>query len=90
MASPVPSTYSALPSPLIDGGDDIYLSRELDRIGAVIANHALFIPQVAIAAPLRPFDGMIRLSRSPWRPVAGTTTDAWVFYDGTIPGWALL
>ena len=75
-ATPVPSTQ--------------YLQQELERISVVTNNLALMIPQVATKAPAVVSDGMIRLARSPWRPVAGTTTDAWVFWDAVHDAWALL
>lgn len=44
----------------------------------------------ALAAPVVPQDGMIRLARWPWWPVSGQTADGWVFYDMAGGVWRLL
>lgn len=42
------------------------------------------------APPQNPQDGWLFLSRAPWRPVAGQTTDEWVYYDAAGGVWRLL
>lgn len=44
----------------------------------------------SMAAPKNPQDGQLVLARSPWRPVAGQTADAWVYFDGAAGIWRLL
>lgn len=76
--------------PITPGGDSIHTQNEMSKIATAINNAMLLIPQPAIAAPKNLADGMIRLSRQPWQPVAGTTTDAWVYYDASGGVWRLL
>ena len=59
----------------------------MQRIQSLAENILLMTPQAATTAPLNPLDGMKRLARSPWRPVAGQNTDAWVYYDGALQEW---
>ena len=79
--------YLALPPPLLEGGDDVYLQRELDRLAAVVNANALYLPQPATRAPTNPQVGWIRYAQSPWRPIGGSV-DAWVYYTGS--AWAAL
>jgi hypothetical protein len=47
------------------------------------------IPGARTAAPPNPQDGWTFLARDPWRPVAGQTVDAWVYYDAAGGVWRL-
>lgn len=87
-ALPFPYTVPASP-PTIPGGEQRFMQAELVKIAASITSIARLTPQPATEAPKAPVDGMIRLSRSPWRPVGGTV-DAWVFWDGPTSTWLLL
>lgn len=71
-------------------GNPQYLARELQAISSAIQNLTLMTPQPATKAPVTLSDGMIRLARSPWRPLSGQTTDEWVFYDAPSGTWKLL
>ena len=66
-----------------------FVQQELSRISASMANLVRMTPQVATKEPSVVNDGMIRLARSPWRPVAGTDTDAWVFWNAASGAWEL-
>lgn len=85
-----PTPFQRSPQPLIDGGDGAYLRTELQNVHAAIESTQLFTPCPAIKAPASPVDGMIRLARKPWRPVAGQTVDKWVYYDGVGAVWRYL
>lgn len=85
---PVPFLRSL--QPLLEGGEPIYLRNELNNVETAINSILLWLPQPATKAPAEVADGMVRLSRAPWRPVVGTTTDAWVFYDAPSGSWLLL
>lgn len=76
--------------PVIPGGAGIAAQKELAQLRTAVQSMALLIPQVAVKAPDAPVDGMIRLSRSPWRPVSGQTTDQWCYFDGAGQIWRLL
>lgn len=84
---PVPFVRSL--QALLPGGDALYLQRELGNVETSINSVLLFLPQVATKEPLEVADGMVRLSRSPWRPVVGTLADAWVYYDAPTAAWKL-
>lgn len=43
-----------------------------------------------MAAPKTPQDGQLVLSRAPWRPVAGQTADAWVYWDQAGGVWRFI
>jgi hypothetical protein len=47
-------------------------------------------PQVATVTPKVLVDGMQRLTRNGWHPVAGQTTDQWVYWDAKGVVWRLL
>lgn len=56
-----------------------------------INNLNVFAPITATQAPPGdPSDGMIRLAKSPWRPVSGQTQDAWVYYNAHAGAWEYL
>lgn len=76
--------------PLIEGGAAVAARSELAHLRTAIQTAVLLIPQTAVKAPTAPVDGMIRLSRAPWRPVSGQTTDQWVYFDGAGQIWRLL
>jgi hypothetical protein len=85
-----PPSYTTQALPVLEGGDGKYLQNELQRIKSVLDSYQDLLPQAASKAPLKPIDGMIRLSRDPWRPVTGTTVDALVYYDAAGAVWQLL
>lgn len=66
------------------------MQNELQRIKSVLAAYSDRLPQATDKAPTAPSDGMIRLSRDPWRPVSGQTADAWVYYDAAGSVWRYL
>lgn len=88
--SDLPSSFTPGSPPVLPGGDKRYLQSQLDQIAASLNAVVLLTPQPATVAPKGPVDGMVRLSRSPWRPVSGTTTDAWVYWDAPSSSWLLL
>lgn len=85
---PQPYVQSLLP--ITPDGYQRYYQNEFGRVEVSTKSIYDMVPCPATAAPKVPRDGMVRLSRSPWRPVAGTTTDAWVFYDLPSASWKLL
>lgn len=87
-AAPVP--YTRGPQPLLPGGEDAYVQNELNTVSTAINTTAQFAVFSAKKAPPVPVDGMVRLSRDPWRPVSGQTTDQWVYYDAAGGVWRLL
>lgn len=82
-----PTPYVPRPVPTIDGGDAVYLQRELRALQVSVQSLIFMSPQNASLPPDRPRSGMIRRAVSPWRPVAGQTTDRWVSYDGSAWGY---
>lgn len=71
-------------------GTNPAIVQELRRIEASLRDLADYAPQPAIREPSKRRDGMVRLARSPWRPVDGQTADAWVYFDGTDNEWKYL
>jgi len=85
-----PPSYTPQALPLLDGGDGKYMQNELVRLQAVLRAYQNLLPQAASEAPKTLVDGMIRLSRDPWRPVSGQTTDQLVYWDAAGSLWRLL
>lgn len=85
-----PIPYHRGSSPVLPGGDARHLEDELGHIQNSVESLVLMCPQVALEAPKTLVDGMQRLSRRPWRPVAGQTVDAWVYYDAVGLSWRYL
>lgn len=85
--SSLPAGYAQRPQPILEGRDKQYLDQELTAVGVAIGSLLRMTPQPATVAPKAPADGMIRLSRSPWRPLSGQTVDAWVYFDGPTAAW---
>lgn len=75
--------------PLMPDGDVRFLQDELQRVEAAFADITSMVPQVATVAPKLPRDGMIRLARSPWRPVGGTV-DIYVYWNAPTSAWVVL
>lgn len=74
--------------PLISGGAEAYQNREMDRMSTMMSLTLALTPQAATEPPPTPWlDGMKRLARAPWRPVAGQTQDAWVYWDAAGQEW---
>jgi hypothetical protein len=71
-------------------GLTLYLKNELAKVAACTETLALMTPQPAVKLPPQIADGMIRLARSPWRPVSGQTVDEWVYYDAPSATWKVL
>ena len=90
LGSSGPPSYTPSSLPILPGGDGPYTQKELRRIGSTIDTIAQMLPQAATKAPTQLSDGMQRLARDPWRPVAGQTTDQWVYYDAAGGVWRLL
>lgn len=86
----LPVAYTPASQPALSQGSARYLQQQLSAIASSITMLNLLTPQPATEAPKVLLDGMIRLSRSPWRPVSGATTDAWVYYDLPTTSWLLL
>ena len=84
------TSYVATSGPLLDASDASYIVPELKKIATAISSIQAMVPQAATSAPTTPKDGMMRLARSPWRPVKGQTTDIWVYYDGSSGTWVAL
>lgn len=82
--------YSSGILPLLEGGEGPYAQREFNKLASVLRVYASMLPQAATQAPKNPADGMIRLSRNPWRPVAGQTVDKLVYYDAAGGVWRYL
>lgn len=88
--SSAPPLYTVASPPTIPGGDAVYLAAQLAAIANSLSGVRLMTPQSAAVAPKVLQDGMLRLSRDPWRPVSGQTADAWVYYDAAGATWRLL
>jgi hypothetical protein len=88
--STAPTAYSTSVQPILPGGADAYVQKELGRIQAAIKATQALTPSAAVKAPEKPVDGMMRLARFPWRPVSGQTADAWVYYDAVGAAWRYL
>lgn len=86
----VPAAFLPGPQPILPGGDDVYTQKEVQRLTKATQKLYLTSPITVTKAPTAPVDGMIRLARSPWHPVAGQTADAWVYYDATTQTWRYL
>lgn len=86
----VPVPYTRGSSPILPGGDARHLDDELGHIQNSIDSLVRLCPQVATVVPKTLIDGMQRLSRRPWRPVAAQTVDAWVYYDAAGLCWRYL
>lgn len=82
-----PPLYTVAAPPSIPGGDAIYLASQLTAIANSLSGLRTLAAQSATVAPKVLLDGMIRLARNPWRPVAGQTADAWVYWDAAGSVW---
>lgn len=87
--SSAPPRYVVGSTPSLPGGDAVYLDSQLSAIANSLAGINLMTPQSATAAPKTLLDGMMRLSRNPWRPVSGQTVDQWVYWDAAGSVWRL-
>jgi len=90
MALTRPTPYRRSTSPSLAGGELRFLMDQLQRLETTLGDLCALCPQEADAAPAAPRSGMQRLARAPWRPVAGQTADAWVYFDGPSSTWKLL
>jgi hypothetical protein len=82
--------YVRNPLPILVGGESAFYNNELQRISDTFKAYLEMLPQAATKAPDRLIDGMVRLSRDPWRPVASQTVDKWVYYDAAGGIWRYL
>jgi hypothetical protein len=80
----------ALIQPATQGGWNAFAQKQRDTIEAAINSILLMITQAATAAPKTLIDGMRRLARRPWWPVAGQAQDAWVYWDAAGQLWRFL
>lgn len=71
-------------------GTPASLAEEFRRLDAALRDLTDFAPRAATREPTKGRDGMIRLSRAPWRPVLSQTVDRWVYFDGATNKWAYL
>lgn len=85
--SSAPPLYTVAAPPSIPGGDAVYLAAQLGAIANSLSGIRAMTPQSATVAPKALLDGMVRLSRDPWRPVSGQTADAWVYWDAAGGIW---
>jgi formylmethanofuran dehydrogenase subunit C len=85
-----PLPYIPSPLPLMDGGLGPYAKREYDKIQQTLSTVLILLPQEANVVPTKLISGMVRFARDPWRPAAGQTDDAWVYYDGPTQTWKLV
>jgi hypothetical protein len=92
MPAPIgqPKGFIRTSVPLLADPSGTYLQNELSAIQASIATLLIFSPSAATKPPTALGDGMIRLSRAPWRPLAGQTADTWVYYDAPSGSWMAL
>jgi hypothetical protein len=86
--TPYPKPYQTRSPPSLPDPTNSYLTLELRSIQETLRGVLDMMPQDAIAAPAAPREGMMRLAKSPWRPVAGQTADKWVTYVNG--AWAYL
>lgn len=88
MSAPVaPPSYRMGIVPTNPDAHATFLAEELRKVETVLAAVVRMTPQTATKLPLVVADGMIRLARSPWWPVAGQNQDAWVHYDAVLGSW---
>lgn len=85
-----PIPYNRGSSPVLPGGDARHLEDELGHIQNSVDSLVLMCPQVSTVPPKILIDGMIRLSRNPWRPVTSQSIDSWVYYDAVGKSWRYL
>ena len=81
--------YVPTPQGSLNAADPAYLQRELAKISKAITTINALLPQAATVEPRNPSDLMVRLARSPWRPIGGTV-DRWVYYDAPSASWLAL
>ena len=87
-ANVFPQPFVVRQQPQLADNLNLYLKQSLADIATTLNGVLMMLPQAATAAPASQHTGMVRLARSPWRPVLNQTADAWVIYNGT--GWDLL
>lgn len=80
-------TLVQLPVPTLPGGAAVYTQQQVVNLTAVINELLIMCPQSATRAPQRLKDGMKRLARNPWWPVAGQVKDEWVYWDAAGQVW---
>lgn len=85
-----PPVYTPAVLPILPGGEGPYTQAELRRLQTVLGAYLNLLPQAAIKAPVTLVDGMIRMARDPWWPVAGQTADKWVYFDAAGAVWRYL
>jgi hypothetical protein len=85
----IPPSYPKGLLPVIPGGENAFAQKQFDQIRSSIASALLMIPQSATTPPTTLIDGMPRLARAPWRPIAGLGADAWVYWDAAGQVWRL-
>lgn len=81
-AGTIPTPYVLGNLPARDDGWPLWTRQELGKVKETLDTLIILTPQAADRAPARLIEGMIRLAKAPWRPVAGQTTDQWVTYVG--------
>lgn len=75
--------------PIINADPAKFAQKQFDQLSNTISTALLMQQQSATAEPTTKLDGMPRLARAPWRPVAGQTQDAWVYWDAAGQVWRL-
>ena len=89
-----PSTPPGTPQgaqPLLGGnGAQVWARARIVSLVRAVQQLVAMAVSNSLAAPVEPQDGMVRLSRWPWWPVAAQSADAWVYYDMAGGVWRLL
>ena len=77
--------------PLLEGeGAQVWAQQRIKSLLNSVASLIQASVSNSMAAPKTPQDCQLLLSRDPWRPVAGQTADAWVYFDGAAGIWRFL
>jgi len=86
----VPGAFPKGLLPIIQGGAEPFAQKQFDQIRNTLQSTLILMPQSATSPPTTLIDGMKRLARAPWRPVAGQGADAWVYWDAVGQVWRFL
>jgi hypothetical protein len=88
-SAPNPPAQGAMPI-LGEEGIQVWANQRIKALLNSVTSLIACAVSNSKAAPKSPQDGQLLLSRNPWRPVAGQTTDQWVYYDAAAGIWRLL
>lgn len=76
--------YTVSPPPSLPASLPNFANTEFRKLEQSLADLFDMTPQATNTVPPAPRDGMIRLAQAPWRPVAGQSANAWVYYDAGV------